>query len=186
MTKLPMKITELEIAGLLLLEPNVFHDERGFFLESWNQRTFDQAIGRHVEFVQDNRLRSSRGVLRGLHYQVAPVSQGKLVSVLSGAIFDVAVDLRHESSTYGRSFGCKLTAEDHLMLWIPPGFAHGFLVTSDSADVAYKSTGFYSPELERRIRWDDPDLAIPWPLRPGEPMLSNKDATAPLFRDLSL
>ena len=181
-----MEVITTDFPGVLLLRPLVHRDGRGFFLESWNQRIFDQAVGRRVEFVQDNRLFSVRGVLRGLHYQVAPLSQGKLVSVLTGAIFDVAVDLRRESPTYGRSFGCTLKAEDHDMIWLPPGFAHGFLATSDSADVIYKSTEFYSLEHQRRIRWDDPDLAIPWPLHSGEPVLSPEDAEAPYLRDIAL
>jgi dTDP-4-dehydrorhamnose 3,5-epimerase len=131
-----------------------------------------------VTFVQDNRSRSARGVLRGLHYQVEPAAQGKLVSVLSGSIFDVVVDLRRESPAFGKSLGLELKSEDHTMVWIPPGFAHGFLVTSDSADVSYKATAYYSPQHERCIRWNDPGLAIPWPsLRTG-PFLSAKDSSA--------
>lgn len=164
-----------------MLTPKVFADKRGFFLESWNQRTFDQAVGKTVTFVQDNLLRSKRGVLRGLHYQVAPATQGKLVSVLSGSIFDVVVDLRLDSATFGKWIGLELNAERHTMLWIPEGLAHGFLVTSDAADVFYKTTGFYSPEHERRIRWDDPDLGIVWPLRGATPVLSPQDAHAAPF-----
>ena len=180
-----MEVNKTELPGLLLLRPHVHRDERGFFLESWNQRTFDQAVGRRVDFVQDNRIHSSRGVLRGLHYQVAPAAQGKLVSVLSGSVFDVAVDLRRDSPTFGRSLGFALNSDEYMMLWIPEGFAHGFFVTSDSAEVAYKATGFYSPEHERCIRWEDPGLAIPWPLRPGEPFLSARDAAAPLFENIA-
>jgi dTDP-4-dehydrorhamnose 3,5-epimerase len=181
-----MEVITTDLPGLLVLRPCVHRDGRGFFLESWNQRTFDQAVGRRVDFVQDNRSHSARGVLRGLHYQVAPASQGKLVSVLNGSAFDVAVDLRRDSPAFGKSFTFELRSEEQSMVWIPEGLAHGFLVTSDSADVAYKATEFYSPEHERCLRWDDPDLAILWPLRPGEPTLSSKDASAPLFRDLSL
>ena len=181
-----MEVESTTLSGVLLLKPRVCGDERGFFLESWNQRIFDQAVGRPVTFVQDNLLRSARGVLRGLHYQVEPVVQEKLVSVLSGSIFDVVVDLRRESSTFGQSFGCDLRAENHTMIWVPAGFAHGFLVTSDSADVAYKATEFYSPTHERNLRWDDSDLAIHWPLRSGEPTLSPKDAAAEFFRDFAL
>ena len=181
-----MEVNETELPGLLLLRPHVHRDERGVFLESWNQRTFDQVVGRRVDFVQDNRIRSSRGVLRGLHYQVAPAAQGKLVSVLNGSVFDVAVDLRRDSSAFGRSLGVELNSDEQTMFWIPEGFAHGFFVTSDSAEVAYKATGFYSPEHERCIRWDDPGLAISWPLRPGEPLISPRDAAAPLFEDIAL
>jgi len=179
-----MQIRETELPGLLLITPKVFADSRGFFLESWNQRVFDQAVGEKVTFVQDNRSRSARGVLRGLHYQTAPHAQGKLVSVLSGTIYDVVVDLRKESPTFGKSLGLRLEAESYLMLWVPPGFAHGFLVLSDFADVAYKATAFYSPEHERCLRWDDPDLAIPWPLDRSQPVLSDKDAAGSKFADL--
>lgn len=176
-----MEVHSTTLSGVLLLKPRVFGDERGFFLESWNQRTFDQAVGRPVTFVQDNRSRSSRGVLRGLHYQIEPAAQGKLVSVLSGSIFDVAVDLRRESSTFGQSFGLELRAENHTMIWVPAGFAHGFLVTSESAEVSYKTTDFYSPQHERCIRWDDPDLSIAWPLGGLEPTVSAKDAQGARF-----
>lgn len=179
-----MNVTKTEIPGLLLLRPRVFTDERGFFLESWNQQTFDEAVGHQVNFVQDNLLRSKRGVLRGLHYQVAPCEQGKLVSVLTGAIFDVAINLRKESPAYGRYIGLELRAEDHTTLWIPPGFAHGFLVTSDAADVSYKVTTHYSPEHERCICWDDPDLAINWPLAATVPILSPKDSRGSRFSEI--
>jgi dTDP-4-dehydrorhamnose 3,5-epimerase len=174
-----MKISQTELPGVLLLTPRVFGDERGFFLESWNQRSFDEAVGSPVTFVQDNRSRSSRGVLRGLHYQIEPAAQGKLVSVLSGSIYDVAVDLRRDSPTFGKSLGLELRAENHTMIWVPAGFAHGFLVTSESAEVSYKATAFYSPGHERCIRWDDPQLAISWPLDGTMPILSAKDAVAP-------
>lgn len=179
-----MQIRETELPGLLLITPRVFADSRGFFLESWNQRVFDQVVGENVTFVQDNRSRSARGVLRGLHYQTAPYAQGKLVSVLSGTIYDVVVDLRRESSTFGKSLGLRLEAETHTMIWVPPGFAHGFFVLSEFADVAYKATAFYSPEHERCIRWDDPDLAISWPLDGSQPVLSDKDAAGSRFTDL--
>lgn len=178
-----MEVESVALSGVLLLTPRVFGDERGFFLESWNQRTFDQAVGRPVTFVQDNRSRSSRGVLRGLHYQIEPAAQGKLVSVLSGSIFDVVVDLRRDSSTFGQSFGLELRAENHTMIWVPAGFAHGFLVTSESAEVSYKATDFYSPEHERCIRWDDPDLSIAWPLEGMEPTVSAKDAEGAPFAE---
>ncbi|MFM8808384.1 MAG: dTDP-4-dehydrorhamnose 3,5-epimerase [Spartobacteria bacterium] len=173
-----MQVNRTDLDGVLLLTPQVFEDARGFFLESWNQRAFDRAMGKTVGFVQDNFLHSKRGVLRGLHYQVAPAAQGKLVFVLSGSIFDVVVDVRPASAAFGKWIGLELKAESHTMVWIPEGFAHGFLVTSDTADVAYKTTGFYSPEHERRIRWDDPDLNIAWPLQGATPFLSSKDANA--------
>ena len=175
-----MNVAETGIPGLLLLEPSVFNDERGFFFESWNQRDFDAAVGYPVSFVQENRSRSRHGVLRGLHYQVEPAAQGKLVSVLSGTVFDAVVDLRRGSPTRGCSWGRELHAEDHFMLWIPPGFAHGFLATSGFAEVCYKTTDYYSPHHVRCIRWDDPDLAIGWPPLPGgaRPILSTKDAAA--------
>ena len=178
-----MEVQSVALSGVLLLKPRVFGDERGFFLESWNQRTFDQVVGRAVTFVQDNRSRSARGVLRGLHYQIEPTAQGKLVSVLSGSIFDVVVDLRRDSSTFGQSFGLELRAENHTMIWVPEGFAHGFLVTSESAEVSYKATAFYSPDHERCIRWDDPDLSIAWPLEGIEPTVSTKDTQGAPFAE---
>ena len=179
-----MQIKETELPGVLLIIPRVFADSRGFFLESWNQRVFDEVVGEKVNFVQDNRSRSARGVLRGLHYQAPPHAQGKLVSVLAGAIYDVVVDLRRESPTFGKSLGLRLEAESCVMLWVPPGFAHGFLVLSESAEVAYKATDYYSPEHERCIRWDDLDLAISWPLHGSRPALSDKDAAGSKFADL--
>jgi dTDP-4-dehydrorhamnose 3,5-epimerase len=179
-----MRVEKTAIEGVLLLTPRVFEDQRGFFLESWNQRALDEAVGECVTFVQDNRSRSARGVLRGLHYQTEPHPQGKLVSVLSGAIFDVVVDLRRASPSFGKSLGLELKAEDHTMIWIPAGFAHGFLVLSDFADVAYKATDFYSPAHERCIRWDDPDLVIVWPLGDLSPIVSAKDAEGMAFADV--
>jgi dTDP-4-dehydrorhamnose 3,5-epimerase len=179
-----MHVASTPLPGVLLLTPRVFGDDRGYFLESWNQRAFDQAVGQSVTFVQDNRSRSARGVLRGLHYQVEPAAQGKLISVVSGSIYDVAVDLRRDSSTFGKSFGLELRAEDHTMIWIPPGFAHGFLVLSDFADIAYKATDYYSPTHERCIRWDDPDLAIDWPLLEQPPRLSPKDGLGQSIKDI--
>lgn len=178
-----MHVEKTAIEGVVLLTPRVFEDQRGFFLESWNQRFLDQAVGEQVTFLQDNRSRSVRGVLRGLHYQVEPHAQGKLVSVLSGAIYDVAVDIRRDSPTYGETLGIELKADGHTMIWIPAGFAHGFYVLSEFADVAYKATDYYSPEHERCIRWDDPDLAIEWPLGGGKPLVSPKDAAARFFSD---
>lgn len=176
-----MQITRTALPDVLILQPRVFGDDRGFFLESFNQRTFDDALGRHVEFVQDNHSRSQRGVLRGLHYQLPPHSQGKLVRVISGRVFDVAVDMRRSSATFGRWVGTDLDAEGHRQLWIPAGYAHGFLVLSDTADFLYKTTGYYSPTSEAAVRWDDPQLAIAWP-DPGVPFqLSSKDRAAPSF-----
>lgn len=179
-----MRVEKTAIEGVILLTPRVFEDQRGFFLESWNQRSLDEAVGERVTFVQDNRSRSARGVLRGLHYQTEPHAQGKLISVLAGSIYDVAVDLRRDSSTCGKSLGLELKAEDHTMIWIPEGFAHGFLVLSEFADVSYKTTDFYSPQHERCIRWDDPDLAINWPLEGRLPMLSPKDAAGMSFAEV--
>jgi len=179
-----MRVEKTAIEGVVLLTPRVFEDQRGFFLESWNQKAFDEAIGQSVTFVQDNRSRSARGVLRGLHYQAEPHAQGKLVSVLAGTIYYVAVDLRRNSPTYGEALGIELKAEDHTMIWIPAGFAHGFLVLSEFADVAYKATDFYSPAHERCIRWDDPELAISWPLGGRKPLVSPKDGSAGFFAEI--
>jgi dTDP-4-dehydrorhamnose 3,5-epimerase len=176
-----MRVTPTALPGVLILEPKVFGDERGFFCESFNQRAFDEAVGHHVEFVQDNHSRSQRGVLRGLHYQLPPNAQGKLVRVVSGRVFDVAVDMQRTSATFGRWVGTELTAAQPRQLWIPPGFAHGFLVLSDSADFLYKTTGYYTPAAEGSVRWDDPRLAIEWP-DPGVPIQqSGKDRSAPSF-----
>jgi dTDP-4-dehydrorhamnose 3,5-epimerase len=171
--------------GLYLLEPNVFQDHRGYFFESWNSEVFRDLTTDSVEFVQDNHSGSSRHVLRGLHYQVPPVPQGKLVRVTEGVVFDVAVDIRKNSTTFGRWFGTELTGENRRQLWIPPGFAHGFLVLSDWAEVLYKASGFYSAEHDRSIRWDDPEIGIEWPID-GEPTLSEKDRSAPLLADAEL
>lgn len=168
----------MSVEGVLIVEPEVFRDERGFFMESFNERTFAQATGLTVRFVQDNHSHSMRGVLRGLHYQAEPHAQGKLVRVASGAVFDVVVDLRATSATCGRWFGVELSAENHHQLWIPPGFAHGFLVTSEHADVEYKATAYYDPASERSIRWDDPTLAIAWPDLGMAPIFSPRDAAA--------
>ena len=173
-----LKVTPTAIPGVLILEPRVFGDSRGFFLESFNQEAFNEATGLDVRFVQDNHSRSAQGVLRGLHYQVAPHAQGKLVRVVRGSVFDVAVDTRRESPTYGQWVGLELSEDNHRQLWIPPGLAHGFLVTSESADFLYKTSDYYTPEAERSIRWNDPTLGIAWPLD-GAPTLSAKDAAAP-------
>ncbi|HEY7900675.1 MAG TPA: dTDP-4-dehydrorhamnose 3,5-epimerase [Caulobacteraceae bacterium] len=177
-----MKFVETPLAGVMVIEPKVFGDQRGFFTETWRRDLF-AAAGVDVAFDQDNHSRSSRGVLRGLHYQL-PHAQGKLARVVAGAVFDVVVDLRRASPSFGRWFGVELTADNHRMLWAPPGVAHGFLVLSESADFLYKCSGFYSPGDERGLRWDDPALAIGWPLAAGEtPILSAKDAAAPTFAD---
>jgi len=176
-----MKVTKTAIDGVLILEPKVFGDERGFFMESFNQKVFDEVVGEHVPFVQDNHSRSAKGVLRGMHAQSAPHSQGKLVRVTRGSVFDVAADIRPGSPTYGQWVGVELTAENHRQLWIPAGLAHGFLVTSDSADFLYKTTDFYSPECEIGVRWDDPTLSIEWPLNGKAPILAGKDAQAPFL-----
>ena len=169
-----MKALPTALEGLLVIEPKVFGDERGLFYESWNRRDFNALVGRDVDFVQDNYSRSVRGVLRGLHYQVKQ-PQGKLVRVISGDVFDVAVDLRRSSRTYGQWAGEKLTGENRRMLWIPEGFAHGFVVLSDAAEFLYKATDYYAPEHERTLLWNDPALNIAWPLE-GAPILKPKDA----------
>lgn len=169
-----MKFETTPLKDVLLIQPRVFGDERGFFLESWNERAFAE-LGLEVGFVQDNHSRSKRGILRGLHYQTECV-QGKLVRVASGAVFDVVVDLRRSSPSFGQWFGVELSSRRHNMLWMPPGFAHGFYVLSETADFLYKTTDYYHPASEISLRWDDPALAIDWPLRPGEtPLLSEKD-----------
>lgn len=172
-----MKVTPTAIPDVLVIEPKVFGDARGFFFESFNQKAFDEAVGRHVEFVQDNHSRSARGVLRGLHYQIQQ-PQGKLVRVVSGKVFDVAVDIRRSSSSFGQWVGVELNEEDHKQLWVPVGFAHGFLVLSETADFLYKTTDFYAPAYERAIRWDDPAVGIQWPDAGVSPQLSTKDLAA--------
>ena len=175
------------MAGPLLLSPKSFGDERGWFYESWNQRTFDQAVGETVVFVQDNHSRSVRGVLRGLHYQLMPEPQAKLVRASVGVIFDVAVDLRRGSSSFGQWVGAELSADNKKQLWVPEGFAHGFLTISAVAEVQYKTRGFWNKGCERAIRWDDSDLQISWPeeqLEGSAVSLSEKDAAAPGFQAL--
>lgn len=168
-----MRVTRTEIAEVLILEPRVFRDQRGFFLESYNQRAFRDATGIDAEFVQDNHSRSAKNVLRGLHYQITQ-PQGKLVRVTAGEIWDVAVDLRVSSATFGKWVAFGLSAEAKRIVWIPPGFAHGFLVTSSVAEVQYKTTDYYAPEHDRTLLWNDPVLAIPWPLE-GDPVVAEKD-----------
>ena len=178
-----MKATPLAIPEVILFEPKVFGDDRGFFFESFNQRSFEEAVGRPVHFVQDNHSRSARHVLRGLHYQMAPRAQGKLVRVVQGEVFDVAVDVRRSSSSFGQWVGAHLSAANKCQLWIPEGFAHGFVTLSDSAEFLYKTTDFYAPEAERAIIWNDAQLAIDWPLNGEMPVLSGKDQVAPRFAD---
>ncbi len=168
-----MNIVHTAIPDVLIIEPKVFGDSRGFFFESFNQRQFEQLTGFLPSFVQDNHSRSARGVLRGLHYQIQQ-PQGKLVRVIAGEVFDVCVDLRRTSPAFGQAVFVTLSADNHRQLWIPPGFAHGFLVTSESADFVYKTTDYYAPEHERSLLWNDAELVIPWPLQ-GEPLLSVKD-----------
>ena len=169
-----MKVTPTAIPEVLILEPKVFSDARGFFYESFNQKAFNDATGLDVSFVQDNHSRSAKGVLRGLHYQVQQ-PQGKLVRVVRGAVFDVAVDIRKSSPTFGKWVGIELSEVNRKQHWVPPGFAHGFLTLSDGADVLYKTTDYYAPRLERCIAWDDPALAVAWPLAGNAPQISDKD-----------
>lgn len=178
-----MKVTPLTIPDVLLIEPKVFGDERGFFYESFNQKAFNKAVGLEVNFLQDNHSRSSKGVLRGLHYQMPPHAQGKLVRVVRGAVFDVAVDIRKSSPTFGQWVGQELTEENHLQMWIPPGFAHGFLVLSETADFLYKTSDYYAASHERCIRWDDAALGIRWPAFEVMPQLSHKDLAGRAFLD---
>ncbi|MFK0312061.1 dTDP-4-dehydrorhamnose 3,5-epimerase [Pseudomonas sp. NPDC090233] len=178
-----MKIIKTDIPDVLIIEPKVFRDDRGFFFESFNERDFSEQIGSKVRFVQDNHSRSQRGVLRGLHYQIDN-PQGKLVRVTKGEVLDVAVDIRRSSDTFGRWVATRLSDQDHHQFWIPPGFAHGFLVLSESADFLYKTTDYYNPAAERCIRWDDQDLAIDWGVE--APLLSPKDQAGALLKDADL
>ncbi len=172
-----MQIVDTGIQDVKIIRPQVYEDGRGFFFESFNQKMFEEGIDRQVTFVQDNHSKSVKGVLRGLHYQLPPKAQGKLVRVISGAVFDVAVDIRQSSVTFGQWVGETLSAENKKQLWIPEGFAHGFVVLSDDAEFLYKATDFYAPEYERCLLWNDPTLGIDWPLE-GEPVLTKKDTTA--------
>jgi dTDP-4-dehydrorhamnose 3,5-epimerase len=177
-----MNATRLRIPEVVLFEPRVFGDERGFFFESFNQARFEEAVGRDVKFVQDNHSRSLKGVLRGLHYQIQQ-PQGKLVRVASGAVFDVAVDLRKSSPTFGQWVGEILSAENKRQLWVPEGFGHGFVVLSESAEFLYKTTDYYAPQHERSIAWNDTELAIDWQLAGATPVLSGKDAQGKALRE---
>ena len=176
-----MKVSHLDIPDVCLIEPQVFGDARGFFFESFNQRRFDEAIGKEVNFVQDNHSRSAKNVLRGLHYQIVR-PQAKLVRVVLGEVFDVAVDIRKSSPTFGQWVSEILSAENKKQLWVPEGFAHGFVTLSDHAEFLYKTTEYYAPEYERCIRWDDAQIGVKWPLV-GEPQVSEKDNTAPSFKN---
>lgn len=178
-----MKITETNINDVLLIEPRKHGDQRGFFMEIWNHRTYDEA-GLPVDFVQDNHSRSTQGTLRGLHFQ-NPHSQGKLVRVVQGEVFDVAVDLRRSSSTFGQWTGHFLNDDNHMMMWIPPGFAHGFYVTSEHADFVYKCTDFFNPECEFTLQWDDPEIGVQWPVSDQVPLqLSQKDQNGQPFASI--
>jgi len=178
-----MNIINTYLSGVILLEPQVFGDARGFFFESFNQKDWQEKTGLKTTFVQDNHSRSEKNVLRGLHYQIQQ-PQGKLVRVIQGAVFDVAVDLRKSSASFGRWVGFELTANNKRMLWIPGGFAHGFVVLSGAAEFLYKTTDYWAPQYERTIAWNDPDLAIQWPIK-GQPILSEKDAQGKPFREAS-
>jgi len=178
-----MQVTRTDIPDVLILEPKLFGDARGFFLESYNQRSFQEATGLNVPFVQDNHSRSRKGVLRGLHYQVQQ-PQGKLVRVVRGAVFDVAVDIRVGSPTFGRWVGVELSEDNHRQLWIPPGLAHGFVVLSEVADFLYKTTDYYAPAHERSLMWNDPEVGIAWPDLGEPPLLSAKDQQGHALRDL--
>jgi dTDP-4-dehydrorhamnose 3,5-epimerase len=173
-----MQVERLALSEVLLITPRIFGDARGFFFESFNAQRFAELSRVTLPFVQDNHSKSSRGVLRGLHYQLAPHAQGKLVRVTQGEVFDVAVDIRRSSPTFGRWVGAMLSADNHQQLWIPPGFAHGFLTLSDTAEFLYKTTDYYAPDSERSIRWNDPEIAIDWPFD-GPPQLAARDAAAP-------
>lgn len=177
-----MKVFETEIPAVKIIEPAVFGDERGFFMETWNQKTFEEkVVGKPIQFVQDNHSKSNKGILRGLHYQ-AENTQGKLVRVVSGEVFDVAVDIRKDSPTFGKWVGVYLSAENKRQLWIPEGFAHGFYVTSESAEFVYKCTNYYHPASEISIAWNDENIGIQWPLS-SAPTLSNKDLNAVTLSD---
>ena len=174
-----MNVIKTEIPDVLILEPKVFGDARGFFFESFNQKSFEQAVGRHVSFVQDNHSCSAKGVLRGLHYQLSPFAQAKLVRCLRGAIFDIAVDIREGSATFGKWVGVELSADNKKQIWIPEGFAHGFIALEDDTEILYKTNNFYSKDCERAIIWNDEKLKIEWPITPVT--ISDKDTTAPAF-----
>ncbi|MES1791733.1 dTDP-4-dehydrorhamnose 3,5-epimerase [Escherichia coli] len=177
-----MNVIKTEIPDVLIFEPKVFGDERGFFFESFNQKIFEEAVGRKVEFVQDNHSKSTKGVLRGLHYQLEPYAQGKLVRCVVGEVFDVAVDIRKSSPTFGKCLEVILSADNKKQLWIPEGFAHGFLTLQDDTEIIYKTTNYYSPEYERAIIWNDEEFSIKWPSKPD--IISQKDSLASAFSSI--
>lgn len=179
-----MNVIDTEIPDVKIFEPKVFGDDRGFFFESYSQKVFEEATGLKANFVQDNHSKSARGVLRGLHYQLPPMAQGKLVRVVEGEVFDVAVDIRKSSPTFGKWVGVLLSAENKRQLWIPEGFAHGFLTLSETAEFLYKTTNYYSPTHEGSIIWNDPELQVAWPAQ-NSPQVSAKDQAAPLFKNAS-
>ena len=181
-----MNVITTQIPEIVVIEPQVIEDERGFFMESFNQQRFEQALGTSVRFVQDNHSRSARGVLRGLHYQIGERVQAKLVRVVAGAVFDVAVDLRRSSPTFGRWVGVELSAANRRQLWIAPGFAHGFVVLGRCADLLYKTTDYYAPTHDRCVVWNDPDIGIAWPIGGRSPVLSAKDVHGKTLRDADL
>lgn len=178
-----MNIIETAIPDVIIFEPQVYGDERGYFLESFNQRFFEEAVGRKINFVQDNHSKSAKGVLRGLHYQQSPFEQGKLVRCVVGEVYDVAVDIRKDSKNYGKWVGVYLSADNKRQLWIPEGFAHGFLVLSEVAEFIYKTTNYYNPNSESGIRWNDQTINIEWPIS-NEPQLSEKDKRQPFLKEL--
>ena len=180
---MPYQVTHTAIADVLILEPKVFGDARGFFFESYSHKDFEQATGLNVQFLQDNHSRSSQGVLRGLHYQLAPHAQGKLVRVARGAVFDVAVDIRRDSPTFGQWVGVELSEDNHRQLWIPAGLAHGFVTLTDSADFLYKTTDYYAPSHERSIAWNDPAIGVQWPVLSVPFQLSAKDQAGKLLAE---
>lgn len=180
-----MKVEKTALDGVLILKPNVFGDERGFFMESWNQKTFLEATGVEPNFVQDNHSSSTKGVLRGLHLQMPPMAQGKLVRIVSGSVFDVAVDINPSSPTYKQWVGVELSAQNHKQLWIPAGYAHGFLTLSDHAEMLYKATNLYAPKTECCVLWNDSEIAVEWPLENGQtPTLSEKDLNGVALKEL--
>jgi dTDP-4-dehydrorhamnose 3,5-epimerase len=182
-----MNVTPLAIPEVVIFEPKVFGDERGYFYESFSQKIFEQATELKHEFVQDNHSKSQKGVLRGLHYQLSPMAQGKLVRVIEGEVFDVAVDIRKNSPTFGQWVGERLSVKNNKQMWVPEGFAHGFITLSDTAQLIYKTTNYYSPEYERCIAWDDPSLAIDWQLdNSGKVSLSSADKVGKLIRDANV
>ena len=180
-----MKVINSTLDEVKIFEPTIFHDERGFFFESFNKKFFQEVINPKIEFVQDNHSKSSKGVLRGLHYQLDPFAQGKLVRVISGEVFDVAVDIRINSKNFGKWFGIKLSSDNKKLLWIPPGFAHGFLTLTDNAEFLYKTSNFYNKDSERSIIWSDPDININWGIE-FKPIVSSKDKLAPFLKDADL